>query len=139
DGIAHRAVFDFSHDEANNRSGAVTYNGSESMHATDNIWQMIGNGGPIDAQALLRALVNAGDTLASDTRSRMLRRDAVSALAGYWGEDLLRRRLRFLGAKRILDDVADAPATDEGAFVTIRERLVDATNPENLLQMLREL
>jgi hypothetical protein len=107
------------------------------MKSDQEIWELVGRGGPIDANALLRALIDARETLSSDARSRMLRRDTIGALSDHWGSDLLRRRLSWFGAESILDEAPDAPA--EGGFTTIRERLVDATNPESLFQMLREL
>jgi hypothetical protein len=104
------------------------------------IWSLIQNGGSIDAQCLLDALVRAGSSLDADTRSRMLRRDAVAALIDYWGVEHVRRRLRWSGGESILDAAVErSPARVEGGFNTLRERLVDATNPDSLLQMLREL
>jgi hypothetical protein len=104
------------------------------------IWSLIRSGGAIDAQCLLEALVQAGSSLDADTRSRMLRRDVMAALMDYWGAAHLRRRLRWSGADELFDAAfAQAPARQEGAFTTLRERLVNATNPDSLLQMLREL
>jgi Nucleotidyltransferase of unknown function (DUF6036) len=105
-----------------------------------NIWTLISRGGLIDARRLLGALIRAEGSLDADTRSQILRRDVIAALSDHWGLEHLRRRLRRTGASAILEAAtANGPGPGEGAFSTLWERIVDATNPDSLLQMLREL
>src|SRR4051812_24301729 len=107
------------------------------MTAAPDIWKLVEREGAIDAMEMLRALAQQ-PTGEADIRSKILRRDAFTALEKHWGRNTLRQRAESIGAERLLEeDMWVDPI--EGSFKTIARRLVDATKPEKVMRMLREL
>ncbi len=100
-------------------------------------WQLIRSGGPIDAMQFLLSLRETACSKELDTRSRLLIRDGLAALEQHWGSGVLNRRLQSVTFPH-RSDTYSATDAQEG-FYTLGDRIVDATDPNSLLQMLREL
>lgn len=103
------------------------------MQPPADAWRLVRSGGPIDAMQFLRSLRDLAGRSIDDTRDQLLLRDGLQALEQHWGPAVLQRRLRTLDFPKTKSLPADA------GFHMLGERMVDATDPNALLQMLREL
>jgi hypothetical protein len=108
------------------------------MRATVSPWRLIRSGGPIDASQLLAAICAAATSPDADTRTQLLVRDSLKALEDHWGSAGLRERLaQYPASSSILRSAGGHP--QERGFSNIGGRIVDATDPNVFLQMLREM
>jgi len=91
----------------------------------------------IDAMTLLRSIASPPFLQSTDPRSQLLGRDSLRALESFWGASIFRRRLSLIGADQLADRFRIAES--EGTFHTLKQRVMETTDPENILRMLRRL
>jgi len=91
----------------------------------------------IDAMSLLRSIASSTFIATTDPRSRLLGRDGLKALERHWGSAIFNLRLRLVGVPDLKSRFAFPD--NEGKFHTISERVMEATNPDVILRMLRQL
>ncbi|HZZ45120.1 MAG TPA: DUF6036 family nucleotidyltransferase [Tepidisphaeraceae bacterium] len=102
--------------------------------AVDELWAVARGGAGVDAGELAAAIeetVGSGEVL--DYRTRLLVRDALAALEGYWGEE------KFSAWRNRMAISALDQEGDEEGFPSLGRRLMDAVTPEVVLEFLREL
>ena len=104
----------------------------------EQLWAVARDQPAVDADALAAAVEAAGGDDPLDFRTRLLVRDSLRALESHWGpvrfNDWIaegRRRLRDIG-----DSVADC---DDHAFPSLQRRIVDATKPDTVMRLLRDV
>ena len=86
---------------------------------------------------LLRAISKPELLATREPRMRLLLRDSLLGLRHFWGPLVLQRRLDLFGVKT--QALAFGDLVDEKGFTLLGGRIVDATDPETLFQMLRDL
>jgi hypothetical protein len=92
---------------------------------------------PSEIAAALNCL-QIRDTGTLDTRSRLLIRDALRALLSHWGEERFRAWLAGAASPGAL--LAIEHGEDElRGFTTLKERLMDATQPDRIVKFFRDL
>jgi hypothetical protein len=101
--------------------------------AIDRLWDLVSRPGGVDARALLHTVADASRESDDDPRTRLLMRDASRILQKHFGDWLVRRHV--VG----LDSVCAYNDGDDRGFPTLEARVVDATNPDRVLQMFTEL
>jgi Nucleotidyltransferase of unknown function (DUF6036) len=108
-----------------------------AMHTLD-LWSLVRGRPQLDPHDLADAVVNQAAEDEMDYRTRLLIRDSVDALKGYWGD------------KKVADWLAHAPYSEKIrmiclgqferiGFPTIARRLMDKTDPETIRQFLEHL
>jgi hypothetical protein len=103
-----------------------------------NIWGLIWGCPEVDPSNLARAVEEQARRSALDFRTRLLIRDSVEALKDYWGPERLARWLDRCPARDVIEAIRKQELGEPG-FPTIRERLMDKTDPERVRQLFREL
>jgi hypothetical protein len=105
-----------------------------------NLWELARSGRLIDAQTLADALSAevAAAAFDCDFRTELLVRDGLDALAGHWGRG---RTEAWVDAQPSRDQLCRLWAAPLGSagFPTLGSRIMDATRPDTILQMFREL
>jgi hypothetical protein len=104
----------------------------------DEAWQIVRSGGPIDAERLFRVVMAEPMLTTQDRRTRRLVYDGIVALRDYWGAAAFDARVRRNEKSDHVAALATGQRVGDG-FVTLRERLVSATESSVILQMFREL
>jgi hypothetical protein len=105
--------------------------------ATD-LWSMIPGGRQIDPAALSAGIerqVAAGDL---DFRTRLLIRDAVNALAGYWGPERVERWIQSSPGGNRIREIRGEPLGKPG-FPSLAWRVMEPTRSETIFEFLEEL
>jgi Nucleotidyltransferase of unknown function (DUF6036) len=105
---------------------------------TLDLWSLVRRGSQIDPRDLAEAVVNQAAHDELDYRTRLLIRDSVEALKGFWGVKSVERWL----AECPLQDKINAICMEEHekvGFPSIRKRLMDKTEPETIRQYLTQL
>ncbi len=102
------------------------------------LWSLARGGQPIDATELASAVEAQAADDSPDFRTRLLIRDTLNALSAYWGQDRLAawlaRSPRQEGLRRLWQCDLGPPG-----FPSLTRRIMDATQPETILQLFREL
>src|SRR5438874_1630723 len=109
--------------------------------AVTTLWRIVRKTPAIDAKSLARA-VEAAAGEADDFRTRLLIRDSVRAIQSHWGEQQLQNWISGSpSGKRIqsICDVMSREAPDEHGFPSLKRRIVDAIDPKDVLDFLRDL
>lgn len=101
--------------------------------AIDRLWQLVSRPGGVDAHVLLRSVAAASRESDDDPRTKLLLRDASRVLSRRFGDWLVRREVLDLDRLKTYDN------GDDRGFPTLEARVVDATNPDRVLQMFNEL
>lgn len=104
----------------------------------DRAWQLARTPGPVDAEQLFDAVKDPAVLRARDPRTRRLAADAFVALGGFWGSVELHKRLAACHIEQDVRTLVRDRGPDDG-FATLRDRVMNATHPESVLQLLREL
>src|SRR5687768_1213360 len=105
---------------------------------TDDLWALTSGGRQVDPALLLAAIerqVAAGDL---DFRTRLLIRDGVNAVAGYWGSDRVEEWLDECKVGPRIREIRDEPLGEPG-FPSLARRVMEPTRAENIVQFLEEL
>jgi hypothetical protein len=104
---------------------------------SQNLWSVVRNAPTVDPLDLLTAVQGECDRGDPDFRTRLLIRDSLRALTGYWGEQDLAARLspKLLEIRETVerDDLGDR------GFPTLARRLMDRTTADDLLALFRDL
>jgi hypothetical protein len=95
-------------------------------------------GRQVDPAALASAIVRQVESGDLDFRTRLLIRDSLEALAGYWGEN---RLSTWLDRSATGEQIRRIRQEDLGApgFPSLRWRVMDPTRAETILEFLEEL
>jgi hypothetical protein len=101
------------------------------------LWKLALSGQPIDATDWANALDQEQQQPQHDFRTRLLVRDGLSALRGYWARSRMEQWLSD-GDRAWLREVERADLGEVG-FPSLPRRLMDATKPETILQFFRAL
>jgi hypothetical protein len=103
------------------------------------IWGLVRGKPQIDPTDLAEAVCQQAADDGLDYRTRLLIRDSVEALRSYWGEAKLDRWLATCPARRRVEAICAGHYEEETGFPTLRRRLMDKTNPEDIRQYFREI
>jgi Nucleotidyltransferase of unknown function (DUF6036) len=103
------------------------------------LWSLVRGSGPqIDPHDLAEAVVKQATEEPLDYRTRLLIRDSVDALKGYWGEQRVELWLTESRSHHKIDTICQE-GFDEVGFPSIRKRLMDKTDPESIRQYFQKL
>lgn len=102
------------------------------------LWSLVRRPGKIDVRALWDALAHIAPDATLDYRTRLLAHEALEALAARRGKERLRNDLAALPNGRLLVSLWESRFDEEG-FPSLRTHLVEATTPDDILRMLRDL
>ncbi|HEY8666127.1 MAG TPA: DUF6036 family nucleotidyltransferase [Tepidisphaeraceae bacterium] len=109
------------------------------MAATrDSLWAMVMGPPEVDPGRLaeaVRAQLGAPDL---DFRTRMLIRESVNALQEHWNPPRVKKWLESCPQRATLEEILRTDFEQSG-FSLLKERLVEATKPEDVADLLREL
>jgi hypothetical protein len=111
---------------------------SEQTDAIDLAWRLARSGQPIDAEGLFRVVTHPALLASADRRTRRLAFDGLVALRDFVGDAEFGRRIQELATGGLVEQLLSEQRVGNG-FETIRSRLVNAVDPNVVLQMLREL
>lgn len=102
------------------------------------LWTLTRAQPQIDPTALSRALEREAADGPLDFRTRLLIRDSIDALEAYWGPDRVANWLGQSASRRILVEIHQSELGPAG-FPSLKQRIMDAIEPETVQQFLREL
>jgi hypothetical protein len=102
------------------------------------LWSLVRGRPQIDPHDLADAVVRQAAEEPLDYRTRLLIRDSVDALKGYWGDQSVRRWLADCPAHDKIETICQ-DHFDEVGFPSIRKRLMDKTDPESIRQYFQQL
>lgn len=105
---------------------------------TLDLWSLVRNRPQIDPNDLAEAVVNQAAEAPLDYRTRLLIRDSVDALKGYWGEQRVENWLVDCPTKGKIVGIC-MEEYDEVGFPSISRRLMEKTDPKTIEQYFREL
>lgn len=108
------------------------------MRTDPDAWSLVLAPGQVDARTLLTALQRLVVAADYDYRSRLLTHEALVTLAGRWGAAGLDRRLAGCENAGLLREAWRA-SFDETGFPYLKDQIVDATTPDTVLGLFREL
>lgn len=106
--------------------------------ATLDLWSLVRTRPQIDPHDLADAVAQQASEEPLDYRTRLLIRDSVEALRGYWGQDRVERWLGSLPDGDQLVAICQQ-AFEEVGFPSIRKRLMDKTEPATIRQYFQQL
>jgi hypothetical protein len=108
------------------------------VNATEEAWRIVQTGGPVDADRLFDTVTHSELLATRDHRTRLLVRDSLQGLRDFLGPAAFDDRVRSKGvADRVRPFLGEA--LDDIGFPTLREHLMQPTNPNTVLTMFREL
>lgn len=105
---------------------------------TKDLWRLIHYGPQIDPDDLASAIQDQVQDEGLDYRTRLLIRDSVEALRKYWGEDRFQNWLARCPKRDRIESICQEEFERPG-FPSLRRRLMEKTDPEQIRQYLREL
>ncbi len=105
--------------------------------ATPDLWSLVRGTPQVDPAKLLAAIETEARRSPHDFRTRLLLRDSYRALEHRWGIEKITSQFSA-DALAILQPILIEELGEPG-FPTLERRLMEQTNPETILQFLREL
>ena len=108
------------------------------MRKEPDAWSLVRTPGQIDAETLFEAVRRLPSIADFDYRSEMLVHDSLTVLGEHWGEPALQRRLAGC-ANRVTLESLRRKEFEKFGFWSLRRRVVEATDPEVILRLFREL
>src|SRR5213592_1209736 len=102
------------------------------------LWTLVWGKPYIDAADLAQAVAEQAQRPSLDFRTRLLVRDSVDALKAHWGTNRVYRWLYESPARERIESICKE-SLGEAGFPSIKERLVDKTDPEAVRQLFRNL
>jgi hypothetical protein len=102
------------------------------------LWSLVRNRPQIDPNDLAEAVARQAGEETLDYRTRLLIRDSVDALKGYWGEQRVDHWLAKMPARDKIRAICWDKYEKIG-FPTIKKRLMEKTDPETIRQFLEHL
>jgi hypothetical protein len=106
---------------------------------TKDLWSLTSHNPHVDAADLAAAVEKQVVDRDLDYRSRLLIRDSVAALRGFWGEDKVSAWLTRIVVGLEIEFICRGPWDDDRGFSSLMRRVVDVTKAETIVQFLREL
>jgi hypothetical protein len=105
---------------------------------TKDLWSLVQGRPEVDPSDLAEAVEAQARREPLDYRTRLLIRDSVEALRTYWGEQRLEAWLAARPSGRRIKGICGESFEHPG-FPSLRDRIVEKTDPETVRQYLREL
>jgi hypothetical protein len=105
---------------------------------TRDLWSLVWGRPHVDPSELAHAVEEQVHRPPLDFRTRLLVRDSIEALKEYWGQERLKEWLAVCPARERIESICREDLGEPG-FSTIRERLMEKTDPESVRQLFREL
>jgi len=105
---------------------------------TLDLWSLVRGRPQIDPNDLAEAVVNQAAEEPLDYRTRLLIRDSVDALKGFWGEQRVQSWLMDCPLQDKIDCIC-RNEFDEVGFPSIKKRLMAKTDPETIRQYFQKL
>lgn len=105
---------------------------------TLDLWTLVRKRPQIDPGDLAEALCAEAKENPNEYRSRLLIRDGLDALKAHWGSDRYSRWLSTCPERESLTRLSEEHF-DEVGYPSLRERLMDKTDPAEITQFLLEL
>lgn len=105
---------------------------------TLDLWTLVRGRPQIDPNDLAEAVVNQAAEEELDYRTRLLIRDSVEALRGYWGEQRLHQWLKVCPLFERITEIC-GESFDEVGFPSIRMRLMEKLDSETIRLYFAEL
>jgi hypothetical protein len=102
------------------------------------LWSLVWGQPQIDPGDLARAVEEQAVEEGLDYRTRLLIRDSVEGLRGYWGAKHVEAWLARSPAREAIASVC-AEDFERPGFPSIRERLMEKTDPQQVLDLFTEL
>jgi Nucleotidyltransferase of unknown function (DUF6036) len=102
------------------------------------LWSLIWGRPEVDPTDLATAVSRAAPEPDLDYRTRVLIHDSADALEDYWGHERWTKWLAGCGTRSSIESIR-GERFDKVGFPLLRERLVDKTDPETVIELLREL
>lgn len=109
--------------------------------AVTTLWRLVRQTPAIDAHALARAVEMAANS-ADDYRTRLLIRDSVRAIENHWGTQQAQAWMNASTSGPQIQAICQSVSSDtlqEAGFPSLKRRIVDAIDPNDVLAYLREL
>jgi Nucleotidyltransferase of unknown function (DUF6036) len=111
------------------------------VRPTIHLWNLVRATPSIDAKSLASAVENAAND-ASDFRTRLLIRDSLQAIEKQWGLQRFNEWLTRSPSKIQFQNICQSishEAADEHGFPSLQRRIVDAIDPNDIIQYFRDL
>jgi hypothetical protein len=105
---------------------------------TKGLWSLVWGKPQVDPSDLANALLAESKNESADSRTRLLIQDSLKALEGYWGSKRFEKWLKECSGRRKLEEILSADLGEPG-FPSLKERLMDKTDPEVVRQLFREV
>jgi Nucleotidyltransferase of unknown function (DUF6036) len=103
---------------------------------SDNLWTLVRKQPEIDPRDLALAVQNEASGGDLDYRTRLLIRDSVDALRGYWGPERLESWLKACPVREHIEAIA-AQSFERAGFPSLGKRLMEKTDPDDIRAYLR--
>jgi hypothetical protein len=101
------------------------------------LWKLVRRGPQVDPSDLADAVCQQASEQNLDYRTRLLIRDSVDALTAHWGRSRVIQWLDATPAGETIRAIC-TQEYDEVGFPSLRKRLMDKTQPEQVWQFLEE-
>jgi hypothetical protein len=108
------------------------------VQVAKDIWSLVMGPPQIDPDDLAAAVQDQASESNLDYRTRLLLRDSLDALSGYWGAERLGTWLARCPSRDRLERIREEQFEAPG-FTLIRRRLVEKTHPQAIQDLLKEL
>jgi hypothetical protein len=108
------------------------------MKVRNDLWSLVKGRPYVDATDLAEAIRDAADHQPLDFRTRLLIRDSLEALQTSWSRDKLSSWLAACPARATLEAIRREDLGGPG-FPSLAERIMAATEPEDLRRFFRDL
>jgi hypothetical protein len=102
------------------------------------LWNLVQGNPWVDPGDLADAVRAQARQTGNDYRTRLLIRDSVEALRDYWGEEKWAQWLERSNLRNVIEAIC-GEAFDKVGFPTLKERIVEKTDPETIRQLFRDL
>jgi Nucleotidyltransferase of unknown function (DUF6036) len=102
------------------------------------LWTLVRGRPQIDPNDLAAAVARKAEEEPLDYRTRLLIRDSIDALKGYWGKPRVERWLAASENVVKIEEISNEPHEKVG-FPSIARRLMEKTEPEVIRQFLEHL
>src|SRR5262249_8025140 len=102
------------------------------------LWSLVWGRPEVDPSDLAQAVEAQAARSSLDFRTRLLIRDSVAALKDYWGPERVADWLVRCPARDPIEPICRQELGEPG-FPTLRERLMDKTDPKTVEQLFRDL
>jgi hypothetical protein len=106
--------------------------------ATKKLWSLVWGSPQVDPGDLACAIAEEAGNEPFDFRTRLLIQDGLKALEQYWGAGRFEQWLEKCSGRKKLEEIL-LENLGEAGFASLKERLMEKTDPEIVRQLFREL